>query len=62
MECKVSFMKECVSQGRSGLAGIGSRTNQQGASGYLKQNVEMLVWLGKNVLGYLQRILFCGKL
>ena len=53
MECKVSFMKQCVSEGRSGLAGIGSRTNQQGASGYLKQNVEMLVWLGKNVLGYL---------
>ena len=34
MECKVVFMKRCVSVGRCGLAGIGSPTNRQGLSGY----------------------------
>ena len=34
MECKVIFMKRCVSVGRCGLAGIGSPTNRQGFSGY----------------------------
>ena len=44
-------MKGYVPMGRCELAGIGSRTDHQGASGYWKQNGEMLVWLGENVLG-----------
>ena len=44
-------MKGCVPEGRCGLTQIGLRTNHQGVSGYLEQSVEMVVWLGKNVLG-----------
>ena len=29
-------------------------------SGRWEQNVEMLIWLGRNVLGYALGILFCG--
>ena len=51
-------MKGYVSEGRCGLAGIGLHTSHQGVSGYLEQNIGMLVWLGKNVLGYPKGILF----
>ena len=62
MECKVTFMKGCVPEGRCRLAGIGSRTNHQRVSGYWEQSAEMLVWLGENVLGCPQGILFCDRL
>ena len=61
-ECKVTFMKGCVPEGRCRLAGIGSRTNHQRVSGYWEQSAEMLVWLGENVLGCPQGILFCDRL
>ena len=51
MGCKVTFMKRCVPEGRCGLVGIGWRTNHSGVSGYWEQSMEMLVWLGENVLG-----------